>query len=120
MRSAAVSPLAPKPATPELTRLREACHDLEEVFMRHLVREMRTTVVKDTSIGESVGSGIYDSMIEQALSSALTDGGGVGIADLLYAQLHWRFEPASGGQPAGARPDAVPGAPASSSARPRR
>ncbi len=69
---------------PQAASLRHACRDLEEVFLRRLVQEMTP---KD-SLSHSAGSFVTDSLAEGALSGALADSGGLGIADLLYRQLY--------------------------------
>jgi flagellar protein FlgJ len=68
-------------------QLRQACRDLEEVFMRYVVREMGL-LAKQTGGGPATaGSAQYGALAEEAMASALTDAGGIGIADTLYTQL---------------------------------
>jgi flagellar protein FlgJ len=68
-------------------QLRQACRDLEEVFMRYVVREMGL-LAKQTGGGPgTAGSAQYGALAEEALASALTDAGGIGIAETLYTQL---------------------------------
>jgi flagellar protein FlgJ len=81
----------PGPGQPEAEyRLRQACRDLEAVFMRHLVSGLRATVPEGGLVGESAGSELYREMADEVLAGSLADAGGVGLADLLYHQLHDR------------------------------
>jgi len=75
------------PANPEEYRLRQACRDLEEIFMRYLVREMKITGGPKTDGPGAAGSDQYDVIIEEAMATALTHSGGIGVADVLYKQL---------------------------------
>jgi len=68
-------------------QLRQACRDLEEVFMRYVVREMSLLGNPTGSGPGTAGSAQYGALAEEALASALTDAGGFGIADTLYTQL---------------------------------
>jgi flagellar protein FlgJ len=93
--------------TPEQARLKKACRDLEEVFMRHLVRELHVTGSKDPSLDAAPGSDIYEAMAEEALSSTLTDAGGIGLADLLYRQMQGALAAEQAKETAG-EPEAKP------------
>ena len=74
--------------THEEVRLRQACRDLEEVFMRYVTREMNVLAAAGTAGAPGpAGSAQYGALIEEAFASALTDAGGLGIADLLFRQL---------------------------------
>ncbi len=71
----------------EESQLRQACQDLEEVFMRYVVREMKIISQQQEAGPGSAGAEQYSALIEEAMAKALTEAGGVGIADLLFRQL---------------------------------
>jgi len=87
---------ATRAAAAEALRLRQACRDLEAVFLRHLVAGMQATLPEGGLGGSSAGSGLYNAMIEETLANSLADAGGVGLADLLYQQL---YAPVAGKEP---------------------
>jgi flagellar protein FlgJ len=78
---------APTAAAARQGRLRRACRDLETVFLTHLVKSMGSTADQSGLFGKAPGSDLYDSMMHDALASAVADAGGAGLADLLYRQL---------------------------------
>jgi Rod binding domain-containing protein len=61
---------------------------LEEVFLRYLVREMRVGVVRP-EVGPTGGggAGLYDSLIEEGMASALADSGQLGLARMLESAV---------------------------------
>ncbi len=68
-------------------RLREACKEMEAVFVNIVFDRMRATVKRDGLIEESLGENIFASMLDGELAQEISKGEGVGIADLLYKQL---------------------------------
>lgn len=62
--------------------LSRACREMEEVFLRFLVRELRT--------GVGSGAGRYDSLIEEGMAAALAESGQLGIAEMLREKLEVR------------------------------
>lgn len=79
-------------------RLRQACKELEGVFLRHLVAGMRATVPEGGLLGDSPGADLYSSLADEALAGQLTESGGLGLADTLYEQLAPRVIPSAGRQ----------------------
>ncbi len=59
--------------------LKEACKGFEAMFLNMMYKQMRATVPEDTLFGESNAQKIFRDMI--------ADGGGLGLADMLYKQL---------------------------------
>lgn len=93
---AEIGPIAAREANPGLPageqgreerRLRQACQDLEGVFMRYVVREMKLISRQQGVSPGTAGAEQYGTLIEETMAKALTEAGGVGIADLLYRQL---------------------------------
>jgi flagellar protein FlgJ len=67
--------------------LKEACKGFEAMFLNMMYKQMRATVPTDTLFGESNAKKIYQEMHDEKLMDSIADGGGVGLADMLYKQL---------------------------------
>jgi flagellar protein FlgJ len=68
-------------------RLKEACKEMEAVFINTVLERMRATIIREGLIKESLGESIFTSMLDGELAQKISEGGGTGIADLLYRQL---------------------------------
>ena len=67
-------------------KLREACEGFESIFIQKMWEEMRKTLPKSTLLHgreEQFWQGMYD----QELAKKMTSVGGIGLADMMYAQL---------------------------------
>ncbi|MFC1618629.1 rod-binding protein [Candidatus Neomarinimicrobiota bacterium] len=64
-------------------KLWKACQDFESMFMGYIIKSMEKTLPQ----GSLSGSGISDMMFDQVMGSALSEGGGIGLAELLYRDL---------------------------------
>jgi len=64
-------------------KLWKACQNFESLFMGYLVKSMERTLPQ----GSLSGSGLPDLMFNQVMGSALSEGGGIGLAELLYRDL---------------------------------
>ena len=67
-------------------KLREACEGFESIFIQKMWEEMRKTLPKSTLLHgkeEQFWQGMYD----QELAKKMTSAGGIGLADMMYAQL---------------------------------
>lgn len=83
-------------------KLREACEGFESVFIQKMWQEMRATLPKGGLMQgreEQFWQGMYDQELAKKMSSA----GGIGLADMMYAQLS-RNLGAAGKQTAHAQP----------------
>jgi Rod binding domain-containing protein len=100
-------------------KLREACEGFESIFIQKMWEEMRKTLPKSTLLHgreEQFWQGMYD----QELAKKLTSAGGIGLADMMYAQLSRSLGDASratatdaaGAQPRAFVPEAAPMLPA--------
>ena len=67
--------------------LKEACKGFEAMFLNMMYKEMRATVPEDSLFGESNAQKIFRDMHDEKLMENVANGGGVGLADLLYRQL---------------------------------
>lgn len=77
--------------TPSATKLdkelKEACKGFEGMFLGMMYKQMRATVPENTLFGESNGQKIFRDMYDQQLMDNIAEGGGIGLADMLYKQL---------------------------------
>ena len=69
----------------EDAEVREACQQFEEIFLRILLKEAR--INQSLGSGEGAASKMYGDMTREALAKALTQAGGLGLADVLFQQL---------------------------------
>ena len=68
-------------------RLKEACRELESVFINMVFKRMRATVDRGGLIKESYGERLFQSMLDEEFARKASKGQGLGIADMLYQQL---------------------------------
>lgn len=69
-------------------KLWKACQDFEALFMGNIIKSMERTLPQ----GSLSGSGISDMMFHQVMGSALSEGGGVGLAEILYRDLQTKHK----------------------------
>lgn len=87
-------PAEPGQAIEKHRALKEKCQDLEAVFLGYLLKTMRQSMV-DGEDGDNA-KGIYEGIMDQALSKALSENESLGIAKLLYRELSVRDQSVSG------------------------
>jgi flagellar protein FlgJ len=68
-------------------KLKDTCQQMEAVFLNMLLTCMRTTVPKDSLLGDSSAEETMQSMADNETSKNMAKAGGMGLADLLYRQL---------------------------------
>lgn len=73
--------------TEDQTKLKQACRDMEAVFLNFMMSKMRDTVPKDGLIKQSNAESIMTSMLDGELTKNMAQVGGIGLADMLYRQL---------------------------------
>lgn len=88
------SQLRPDEKSADPAKLRKACQDFEAVFISQIWKQMRSSVPKDGLL-HSKEEESYLSMFDQELSLKMSRGGGIGLADMLYANLSDRLLNAS-------------------------
>jgi len=67
--------------------LRRACREFEAIFIEQWLKEVRRTLPESVALPLSAGEGLYRDLADEALARALSNGKGIGLADLLYRQL---------------------------------
>ncbi len=77
-------------------KLREACEGFESIFIQKMWQEMRNTLPK-TNMLQGREEQYWQSMYDQELAKSMTAAGGIGLADMMYAQLSRNLVSASRG-----------------------
>jgi flagellar protein FlgJ len=68
--------------------LEKATQQFEGYFVNELLKEMRKTVPKDTLVkDDGDGQEIFQGMMDQTLSEAMSSRGDLGMAKMMYDQL---------------------------------
>ncbi len=75
-------------------KLKKACQDFEAVFIGQIWKQMRASVPKEGML-HSKEEESYLSMFDQELSVKMSQSGGIGLSDMLYANLSERLVNAS-------------------------
>lgn len=75
-------------------KLREACEGFESIFIQKMWQEMRNTVPKGGLL-QGKEERFWQDMYDQELSKSMTKAGGIGLADMMYAQLSRNLADAS-------------------------
>lgn len=83
------SDLTPGPSKDK--KLREACTNFEAVFIGKLWEQMRATVPKEGYL-HSPQEDMYRSMFDRDFSEQMAKDGGIGLGDMLYAQLKGKLK----------------------------
>ena len=68
-------------------RLKEACSELESLFVYYLIKEMRATIPKTGFIGGGKAEEIYTSMLDVQMAKDLSSKGGIGLSSMLLEQI---------------------------------
>lgn len=69
-------------------KLKEACSELESLFIYYLLREMRASVPKSGLMGDGKTEETYTSMMDLELSREIAQTKGIGIASAIYEKLY--------------------------------
>ena len=87
IRRAVISQKNRKNANGTNPELREACVQMESLFIHHLLKEMRATVHKSGFIGGGRAEEIYTSMLDAEMAVNISKTRGIGLAQMLLQQL---------------------------------
>lgn len=68
-------------------KLREACQEMEAVFLNLMLNKMRETVPERTLFKKSSGEKIMESMLDVEITRQMSQGGQFGLAKMLYENL---------------------------------
>ena len=67
--------------------LKQACKEFESLFWEQLLKSMRKTIPKSEFWGNRREEELYTSLYDQGLSVALSERGGLGLAEMLLRQI---------------------------------
>ncbi|MDE4542789.1 rod-binding protein [Thermoanaerobacterium sp. R66] len=68
-------------------KLKEACIDLEAVFVNQMLTEMRNTIPKDPLTGDDFATDVFTTMMYDNYAKSIAQNSGIGLADEMYNQL---------------------------------
>lgn len=68
-------------------KLRQACKDMESVFMGYMLKSMRSTVKSTDLFGSEKEESMFRDMLDDEVAKSASSQKGIGIADMLYNQL---------------------------------
>lgn len=77
-------------------KLREACRQLESVFVNMMFKQMRSTVQKTDLMGDDSSVETYEDMLFDNYATEMSKGKGVGIAEMLYKQMSKTLQKSEG------------------------
>ena len=81
----------PSPDT-DPAKLKEACSELESIFIYYLLKEMRASVPKSGLMGEGKTEETYTAMMDLELSKEIARNRGIGIASAIFDKLYTPVE----------------------------
>lgn len=74
--------------TGDTEQLKEACSELESVFINMMMKSMRSTVTEDEGIfSKSEAEKMFEGMLDEEFSSKMSKAGGIGIGDMIFDQM---------------------------------
>lgn len=71
-------------------QLKEACTQMESLFLSYMLKEMRATVEKSGFISGGQAEEIFTSLLDVEISKKMAARGGIGLSTLLMQQLGGR------------------------------
>jgi peptidoglycan hydrolase FlgJ len=75
-------------------KLRDASKQYEDHFLNEMVKAMRSTVHRDGGLMQpNMAENIFSEQLDQKYVESWADKGGIGLADMIYNQLHERIFP---------------------------
>ena len=74
--------------TGDTKQLKEACNQLESVFINMMMKSMRSTITEDEGIfSKSEAEKMFEGMLDEEFSSKMSSAGGIGIGDMVFDQM---------------------------------
>lgn len=78
-------------STKDNAALMKTCQEFESLFVNMMMKSMRQATLVDEEdnqfIEKSFGRGIFEDMRDEEISKKVSQGGGIGIAKMMYKQL---------------------------------
>ncbi len=78
-------------------KLRDAAKMYEQYFLNEMVKAMRTTIDHSDLTEPNMAEQIYSEKLDDQYVETWSNRGGVGLADIIYNQIHDRFFPNKSG-----------------------
>jgi peptidoglycan hydrolase FlgJ len=78
------------PSVENTPQLKEACAELESLFISYLLKEMRATIPKTGLISGGRAEEIYTSMLDTEISKEMASQRGIGLSSLFLDRLDSR------------------------------
>ena len=83
--------------TDQEREMQSACAELESLFIYYMLQEMRKTVPESSLGGLGGGGDLYRSMADVQMANDIAARGGIGLAEIIQAQLADRLTEAPNG-----------------------
>lgn len=71
----------------EERKLKESCKEFEAIFIKQMLKSMKSTVKKSGLIKENMGEKLFDDMLYDEYAKKMSNTSEFGIADMMYKQL---------------------------------
>ena len=71
----------------ERARMRQAAREFESIFIGQILKSMRQASAHGKTLLSGTGQRVYQDMMDEEFSKAMSQGGGIGLADLLMKDL---------------------------------
>ncbi len=68
-------------------QIQKVARDFEAIFLRMLLKEMRSSVQKSGLMGNSRATEFFESMYDEQIADEMSKAGGVGLSQIVYNQL---------------------------------
>lgn len=83
-----IVPAAPEsPKTPAQRKARETAEEFEAVFISQMLAHMNMGVDADSAFGGGKGEEAFQSVMNEKYGEAVSEMGGIGIADAIYKEI---------------------------------
>lgn len=76
-----------RPITPEQIHARETAEDFEAVFLAQMLGHMNMGIDPEGPFGGGKGEEAFNSLVAEKYGEAMTEMGGIGIADAIYKEI---------------------------------
>lgn len=70
-----------------LKELKDVSREFESLFIHHMLKAMRKTVLKSDLLHRGMAEDIYNSMFDQEIAKNISDSKGIGISSMIFQQL---------------------------------
>ena len=84
---AAIRPDAPNPKSVVEKQAYNKAKEFESVFLAIIIEQMSTGTEPDAPFGGGSAEKVYKSMMSQQYAKSISQSGGIGIADQVYAEI---------------------------------